>query len=186
MSFDTGPGGYTPPPPKKGLSPWAWVGIGCGTLTLLGFGGCAVMAVMFKNAMNSAADPAASLADIEKAGIPFYPGSERDDKATKAAGGAMGVMGAMTGGKMKMSMVALTAPDAPDTVLSWYKVKLAAAGYSQEKGENKNPMGRNIQQVQFRKGDVAAIVQTQNPPAGKSGCVLILTKITGMPRRGDR
>lgn len=30
------PYGTPPPPPKKGLSPLAWVGIGCGTLLLLG------------------------------------------------------------------------------------------------------------------------------------------------------
>ena len=180
MSFDSGPGGYTPPAPKKALSPWAWVGIGCGTLTVLAMGGCIAAGVMFKNAMEKTASPEQVMAELQSAEVPIYPNATFDENATKAAGAAGGMMGMFSGGKIKMHMGAFTVADPAPKVQTFYQDKLGPIGYSPMNQEMKNPAGRGVEQRQYKKGDVMVMVQTQNPPPGKTGCVLILSKITGL------
>jgi hypothetical protein len=183
MSFDTGPGAYTPPPPKKGLSPWAWVGIGCGTITLLGFGGCAFLGFKLTQAINNAMSPEESVKAIQAAQIPEYPGAVMDPQATKGAGAMMRLMGGVTGGKVKMAMAAYRCPDEPAKVMEWYKVKLAATGYVPGPRESRTIAAAQLEQ--FIRGDEMAMVQTQNGEGMSKGCVLILAHIKGMPRRGN-
>lgn len=180
MSFDSGSGGYAPPAPKKALSPWAWVGIGCGTITLLGFGGCIAMGVMFKNAMEKTASPEEVMSELKSAEVPIYPGAIFDEKATKAAGAAGGMMGMFSGGKIKMHMGAFSAADPASKVQEFYQDKLGPIGYSTMNQEVKNPAGRNMEQRQYKKDGVMVMVQTQNPAPGKTGCILILSKVTGL------
>ena len=184
MSFDTGSGGYTPPAPKKALSPWAWVGIGCGTLTVLGLGGCIVGGVMLKNAVESAsknATPEQTMAELKKSQIPIYEGAEFEPKVTKATSVASGAMAMISGGKIKMYVAAFNVPDPAPKVQAFYETKLGALGFSPMKEEFKNPGGRSVQQKQYSKGDEAVIVQTQAPvKPGSDGCVLALIKMTGV------
>ena len=184
MSFDTGSGGYTPPAPKKALSPWAWVGIGCGTLTVLGLGGCIAAAVMVKNAVESAsknASPEQTMAELKKSQIPIYEGAQFDPQVTKATSVASGFMTMVSGGKLKMYVAAFNVPDPAPKVQAFYSEKLDKLGYTTMKQEVKNPAGRNIEQHQYSKGDDAVIVQTQAPTKpGSDGCVLALIKMTGV------
>jgi hypothetical protein len=183
MSFDSGPGGYAPPAPKKALSPWAWVGIGCGTLTVLGLGGCIAMGVMFKNAIDKAPTPEVVMAELEKAEVPIYPGATFDVDQTKMASGtAGGMIGLFSGGKIKMHMGAFSVADPASKVQEFYQDKLGPIGYSTMNQEFKNPAGRNMEQRQYKKDGVMVMVQTQNPARGKTGCVLILSKVTGLPK----
>jgi hypothetical protein len=183
MSFNASSDTYTPPPPKRGMSPWAWVGIGCGSFLLLGFVGCGIAGYKLTQAMNNAMSPEESEKAIVVAGIPLYPGATIDPAATKAAGGVMSLMGGMTGGKMKMAMAAYRCPDESDKVISFYNQKLIAAGYS-ERVSPSPPNVRSARQVQFTKGDAMAMVQTQAPEGNDKGCVLVLAHMTGLPKRG--
>ncbi len=183
MSFNSSSDTYTPPPPKRGMSPWAWVGIGCGTFLLLGFVGCGIIGYKFTQALNNAMSPEESVKAIEAAQIPLYPGATLDPAATKAAGGVMGLMGGLSGGKMKMAMAAFRCPDGSDKVMSFYNQKLIAAGYT-ERVSPSSPNIRNARQIQFTRGDAMAMVQTQAPEGNDKGCVLVLAHMTGLPKRG--
>jgi hypothetical protein len=184
MSFDSGPGAYAPPPPKKGLSPWAWVGIGCGSITLLGFGGCAFLTYRVVNSINNAVAPEVSLKAIQDAQIPIYPGSEMDEPATKVAGGTLNLMAGMMGKGVKMNMVAFRCPEVAAKVHSWYAEKTTAMSFAeQSNGDRNGAVGRNMEQHMYVKGDEMILVQTQDPEGGKTGSMLILAHFKGLPNK---
>ncbi|MGC4045649.1 MAG: hypothetical protein QM758_17800 [Armatimonas sp.] len=184
MSFDSGPDAYTPPPPKRGLSPWAWVGIGCGTITLLGFGGCAFLAYRVVQEVNNIAPPEQSLKTIQDAKIPIYPGATMDPMATKYAGGTINIMGKMLGKNVKTAMVAFSCSDPASKVHLWYKERITAMGYSEQAGGDRgNPAGRNVEQHMFVKGDEMVLIQTQDPTTNKSGSMLITAYFKGIKNR---
>lgn len=58
------PYGTPPPPPKKGLSPLAWVGIGCGTLLILGLIAFAGAAWWGANKLKSFAENPEQIAEM--------------------------------------------------------------------------------------------------------------------------
>jgi hypothetical protein len=182
MSFDSGPGAYAPPSPKKGLSPWAWVGIGCGTITLLGIGTCTVGGAFLARSITDAASPEESMKAIQAAQIPIYPGSEMDAPTTKVAGGTINLMARLMGKGVKMNMVAFRCPDVASTVHPWYAQKTAAMGFmKQTNGEQSGTMGRNMEQHMYVKGKDMIMVQTQDPEGGKKGCILIVAHFANMP-----
>lgn len=175
MSFPSG--AYTPPPlPRRGLSPWAYVGIGCGVLTLIGFGGCAYVAVSITQAMNQPLDKKAALAELDD--IPLYPGVQLDETTTKATRTSVGFFRFATQGRM--AIVAFRSPDAPGKVLNWYAEKMPASGYSQGPSGHTEITGRSqAEQVRYLKNDIDVIVQAQPSPEGGSGTMLILMRMRG-------
>lgn len=183
MSFDSGPGGYTPPPPKRGLSPWAWVGIGCGTITLLGVGGCVVIGFKFAKAFNSATSPEDSRKKLEAAQVPIYPNAQINEPATRGAGGFINLMGGMMGKGTSVSMVAFDSPDAGPKIQDWYVQKTTALGFSKRSdGERTSSAGRNSVQHMYGKGDEVIMVQTQDSTTNKQGSLLILAHFKGLDK----
>lgn len=187
MSFDSGPGAYAPPPPKRGLSPWAWVGIGCASVTLLGVGGCVILGFQFARAFNNATSPEESRDKLKAANIPIYPGAQINAAATRAAGGVMNIMGGMMGKGTSISMVAFECPDPATKVHSWYVQQTSALGFAEQtRGDRGNPAGRNVSQHMYVKGDDMIMVQTQDPESGKQGCVLVLAHFKGLNKKNAR
>jgi hypothetical protein len=135
--YDTGKfADYTPPPPppRSAKSPWLWVGLGCGGLLLLGFGGCAAfvatIGTKMKAEMAKPYDPAATQAAMGD--TPVYPGSTQDEMTTKA----LRVMEPMMKLKFSSATIAGVAYNTSDDftkVAAWYSEKLQKAGYTPKK-----------------------------------------------------
>jgi hypothetical protein len=81
-SYTAPPPPPTGPAPKKGLSPLAWVGIGCGAIIVIGLIGAAVFAFWVGGKVKEAADnPAMAAAKLMVAANPEIELVEADDDA---------------------------------------------------------------------------------------------------------
>lgn len=139
MSLDdtrqTAPYVPPPPPPRQGRSPWLWVGLGCGLLVLLTFGGCVAATLLVGNRMQEEMRRAEKEPLTEQQvraalrPVPIYPGAKVDIPETKMLRVVTKTVGgftrALTRGKMTMEMAVFRAPAPPDKVIGWYDTKFA-------------------------------------------------------------
>lgn len=190
---------YIPPEPaapaRRGLSPWAWVGIGCGLLALLSFGGCAALIFVGGRQITSAVEQAQNAPLTEQQvinavkPIPIYPGAQVDIAASKTVRAIFqvtsGFTGALTGGKMKMAAGAFDVSAPPDKVIAWYDQKFEGWRRNDPKNQ-RNLGGKDVSITDMRgyaKGDqqVQVHVGPKKGDTKKSGLMLIL--LTGVPEQ---
>ena len=204
------PGGYYAPPPtpprRRGLSPWAWVGIGCATLAVFGFAGCAAIIGAFTNSVRQSANQPLDTQQLNKqlSGVPRYPGARVDEEMTKVVRATFDVMNKIPFSKARFHAGAYRVPNIPpDRVIAWYDKNLKAAGW---KPMTNVPSGFSKPQVNIReqrqyvKGDQQLVVQVgserqrrsrdgtggTSPGDGEAasdgkGSTVFLTKVTGVP-----
>jgi hypothetical protein len=191
------PGGYYAPPPpprRRGLSPWAWAGIGCAAFALLGFAGCAVVFNTVRNQVTQSMTQPLNRQQVlsELSGVPVYPGAQLDETMSKAVRTAFGMMNNFPGSKARFYAGAFRVPSAtPEKVSAWYDTNLKAAGWktvaNAPQGFGK-PQANLTEQRQYGKGDTQLVVQV-GPARGQNdgkardgnGARLILTKVSGVP-----
>ena len=149
-----------PPPPRRGRSPWAWVAMGCGGLTLLGFGGCAVFVWSVTNQVRQEmAKPFVEAEAIASIGdIPRYPGATIDPEASKAARGGLLAMRRMIPAN-RQGVLALRSTDPDEKIMGWYEQQMTKNGYKRR--EMREQSGRNTQ-VMWRREKAMAMVQIQH------------------------
>ena len=180
---------YAPPaPPRRGLSPWAWVGIGCGLFTLLGIGGCvAFIAVVGKQVSSEMQKPInreeilASLGDT-----PRYPNAQFDDNGTKAGRIGLNLTKRLIPARSSVVAAFVTRDDA-DKILSWYDAEMKKRGF--QSGASAGGTGlsggpNGARQRQYRKDDDVAIVQVQrgSGAAAQGASMIILMRFNGVQK----
>jgi hypothetical protein len=147
-----------PSGPKKGQSPWMWVGIGCGITALLAFGGCvAFVGIVGQKAAQQMGKPLTQKEAMAKLGdIPIYQPSTFNETMTKGAQfGSSLVPGEFISGS-----AAFDTNDGPDKVIDWYQQELAAKGYHQLP---KQPtLNSNLTQASFQKESDGILIQVQD------------------------
>jgi hypothetical protein len=185
MSF--GPSGqsssYTPPtggdypaPPRRGRSPWFYVGMGCAGLVLVSFVGCAVLfsrvASELKNAPTTAAATATALKDI-----PAYPKANWDAKTTQVASVTLKVMS----GALKATSTAgggYTTDDLSAEVFAFYDKEMAKRGY---KIASRQDSGRQVQHMYVNKTTkTMAMIQVQDTPGENGGRTILVMRFDGV------
>ena len=169
-------GGYyaPPPPPKRKMSPWAWVGIGCGLFTLLGLGGCFALFNVIRNSIQQdLKQPTTPQAVAASLGVPIYPGANLNTEMTRIMRATFGVANKVSFGKVKISCGVYGVPGiAPGKLAAWYATKLKAAGW---KTMPRPPAGFNnrqqgiTEQSQYAKGDQQVVVQIGSASAMRGG-----------------
>ena len=171
---------------RKALSPWAWAGIGCGSLILVGLGGCVAVGLLVKRAVDTPVDPVKNLAAIRSANVPIYPGATLNPALSRINGKAFSTISLISGGSAKVAAVSLDAPAPALDVRRWYGEKLPALGYKEEESQENAAVGSRVDQVQWSRGDERLFVQYMaQPEPGKKGSVLTLARIIGLPKRSD-
>ncbi len=192
-----------PPPPKRKMSPWAWVGIGCGLFTLLSLGGCFALFSVARNRFQTAMKQPITEQGVAASlgGVPIYPGARLDMDMTRVIRATFGIVGGLSGGKVTFNCGVYRVPAiAPEKLAAWYAAKLKAAGW---KTMPRPPAGFNNQrqgiteQSQYAKGDQQVVVQIGSASAmragksggggasgdgAKTGSTLILTAVKGAGR----
>ena len=177
MSFDLGKDApfNPPPPPKKRLSPWAMVGIGCSVLlvgSVVGIGGCiAVMTKSIQDDMKKPINKQQILQDL--ADTPLYPKIQFDEQVTKAGGAAMKMFSFAIPAKKTVVAGFRTENSAPE-VYAWYDEKMAAVGFTKERGQDSK------QQI-YRRGVEMVLVQVRKDRGDWTG--LILMRFYGVKKR---
>ena len=129
---------YYPPPPapaRRGRSPWVWVGLGCGLVSLLFIGGCLTVAFVggkrLVEQVEQSQNQPLTEQEVRRAleGTPIYPDARVDIPMSKTlravASVTSGITGALTGGRGKMAAGAFRAPAPPPKVIAWYDQKFA-------------------------------------------------------------
>lgn len=168
-----------PPAPRRGLSPWAWVGIGCASLTVLGFGGCVALFAVGANAVKremakpfNQKEAVAAMKDV-----PLYPKAQISDEESRKGRAGLVVFGRFL--PADSSAVLALETDAPnDSIFTFYDEELTKRGY--QKAEMKTQAGVNAQHMYKRDHD-AVMVQIQ--PVGGSGKSIILMRFNGLKER---
>jgi hypothetical protein len=186
---------YVPPPPqlspRSGRSPWMWIGLGCGLLALITFGGCFAGIFVVRNRM--AAESKRPLTEGQVIAslrpLPVYPGARVDLEGSRALRAGGSVVGAFTLGKIRTGTGMFRVPAPPDKILAWYDAKLA--GWRRVESRGIRPGGARPQHArQYQQGERQALVQIQQAPgaagraspAGKgTDSVLTLMLISGVP-----
>ena len=188
---------YVPPPaqqPRRGTSPWLWVGLGCLLLSLLTIGGCfAVIAVVgnrvtrdMKEAQNKPLTEQEVRASLQA--VPIYPGARVDIPAskqvrvvTKSVGGFAGVL---SGGAIKMEMGVFTAPAPPEKVIRWYDTQLK--DWKKVENAQRRDMGQENVSITdartYSRGDKQILVQVGRRAQEKERSHLFLFLMTGIPQ----
>jgi hypothetical protein len=158
--------------PKKGRSPWMWVGLGCGLTVLLAFGGCvALMGVIGQRAAQEMGKPITQRDVMAELGdIPVYQPSTFDETMTK--GVRFG--SSLFPGKM-VTAVAFDTPDEPDKIIDWYQQQLSERGY--QKLQSQPTFNSKITQANFKKGSQSIIVQIQDAKAGGQKYTMVLMRM---------
>ncbi|MFY7951932.1 MAG: hypothetical protein ACOVT5_05450 [Armatimonadaceae bacterium] len=173
----------TPPPvPRRGLSPWAWVGIGCGGLTLLGFGGCAVLVWNVTSQVRTEmAKPFVESEAIASIGdIPLYPDAKIDAMGTKAARGGLIALRRMIPAD-RQGVLALRTVDPDEKIVNWYQAELQKLGY--KKRDMQERSGRN-NQVAWVRDKAMAMVQIQHDrKKDEIEKLIILMRFEGLKER---
>lgn len=185
---------YVPPPPqltpRRGRSPWTWIGLGCGLLILLTFGGCFAAYFSVRNRMAEESKRPLTEAQVLESlrPLPVYPGARVDLEGSRALRAGSSVVGAFTLGKIRTGAGMFRAPAPPDKILAWYDAKLA--GWRRMESTGMRPGTRPQHARQYQQGDKQALVQIQQAPgaagrpspAGKgTDSVLTLMLISGVP-----
>jgi len=171
---------YLPPPaPRRSLSPWAWAGIGCAGISLLGFGGCAIfVANLTSTVKREMSRPFVESEAIASIGdIPRYPGATIDPDGSRVSRGTMSSMSRMIPAK-KTGVLAMRSEDPDRKILDWYDGQLTGLGYSIERA--RESMGRNAQHA-YKKADSLAIVQVQRD-SGEGDKLLVLMRFDGIKK----
>jgi len=180
MSF--GPAGqsgaYTPPPPadvKRGRSPWFYVGIGCGLILLLLVGSCAAFSVKVASMMNQ---PFNVQQEVQKLGVPAYPGAQVDETQSKAGRATLQIMkGAMKA--TQSTVVAFRTDDLSGEVFAFYDNSLNKAGFKQVRG---GAQARANQHMYVNaKSRSMVMVQVQDSPGEKGERTIVVMRFDGMP-----
>ena len=170
-------------PGGKALSPWMSVGIGCGVLAALGAGGCVALGLLLKSAIDTPIDPQKNLATLQALKIPVYPGATLNPGLSKMNGKALSTLTTLTGGKAKVTAAALDAPASVLAVRRWYGEKLPSLGFKEESSQENAAIGSRVDQVQWGRGEEKLLVQyAASPEAGKTGSVVTLARVTGLPK----
>lgn len=173
----------TPPPvPRRGLSPWAWVGIGCGGLTLLGFGGCAVLVWSVTNQVRTEmAKPFVESEAIASIGdIPRYPDAKIDPMGSKAARGGLIALRRMIPAD-RQGVLALRTVDPDEKIVNWYETEMKKLGY--QRREMREQSGRN-NQMAWRRDKAMAMVQIQHDrKQGEVEKLIVLMRFEGLKER---
>lgn len=154
-----------PPPPPSRKSPWLSVGLGCGLLILLSFGGCVILGMnMGKQIaadMQKPLDKQAVLAGMGD--IPKYPGAQLSEMMTKAQRSVFNnplMSAAMKGNKPEVA--AFETKDDTTKVAAWYDKAMDKAGYEPSTSTTLPNMGNGAtEQKQYRKGADGAVIQVQ-------------------------
>ena len=181
MSFE-GPSSAPPPAPRRALSPWAWVGIGCGGLTLLGFGGCGVLAWTVTNRVRTEmAKPFVESEALASIGdIPRYPDAEIDETGSKAARGGLMAFGRMIPAE-RTGVIALRTVDPDEKIATWYETQMKKLGY--ERQDMREESGRN-KQMSWKRGRAMAMVQIQHDrKKGEVEKLIVLMRFEGIRNR---
>jgi hypothetical protein len=147
---------------KKRRSPWMFVGLGCGTLTVL----MIVLSVValkglvnnMQQELNKPFDKKAAVAAM--GGLPEYPGATLDEKQSKAQRTTAALLKRILGAK-EVSVLAYQTDDNEAKVMDWYTQKLEKAGYSEGSNVDLSKFGSGVRQGQFAKGDEMVMVQPQ-------------------------
>ena len=161
-----------PSGPKKGRSPWMWVGLGCGLTALLAFGGCvALMGVIGQRAAQEIKKPVTQkdvMADLGD--IPLYQPSTFDETMTK--GVRFG--SSFFPGKM-VTAAAFDTSDEPDKIIDWYQQQLSERGY--QKLQSQPTFNSKITQANFRKDSESILVQIHDAKAGGQKYTMVLMRM---------
>jgi hypothetical protein len=168
---------------RKSLSPWVWAGVGCATLGLLGGVGCAALFFGVKSMIETPIDPKKSLAALQDAKIPVYPGATVNPMLTRLHGKAFSTLTALSGGKARVTAVSFDVPEPVIVVRRWYGKTLLELGFKEESSQESSVAGSRVDQVQWgrTKGETL-MVQFTTPEPGKKGSVVALIRITGLPK----
>jgi hypothetical protein len=162
-----------PSRPKKGRSPWIWVGLGCGLTALLAFGGCvALLGIVGQKAAREMGKPLTQKDALAKLGdIPIYQPSTFDELMTKGAQiGSSLVPGGFIAGS-----AAFDTNDEPAKVLAWYQQALTAKGYHQL--PNQPTFNSNLTQASFQKESDSILVQVQDASKGTHKYTFLLMRM---------
>lgn len=177
MSFDLGKDApfSPPPPPKKRLSPWAIVGIGCSVLlvgSVVGIGGCIVAASnLMKEEMKKPVNKGEILTLLGD--TPLYPNVQFDENVTRAGRAGMQLVSRFTPAK-KMVMGGFRAQAEPTVIYDWYTKELATKGFNLEKGQSDR-------QYVYRRDDQMIMVQAHHDKGEWTSIVLM--RFTGVRKR---
>lgn len=186
MSYNNDPGRadvYTPPPPPAPRrSPWLYVGVGCGLVTLLTVGAIIFASMAFvnniKTAMNQPINKAQVLLSLGD--IPLYPGATFDEKITKAQRATFSMMQKVIPAD-SINTAAFSTSDSGDKIADWYDKKMEALGYTPSSGGNLTGMGSSsIVQQQYKKGQDLALVQVQRNPGDDKKNNLVLMRFVNI------
>jgi len=178
MSFDLGKDASfnPPPPPKKRLSPWAVVGIGCSVLlvgSVVGIGGCVVAASnLMKEEMKKPVNKAEILTQLGD--TPLYPNVQFDENVTRAGRAGMRLVERFNPAKKMVMGGFRVQAQQPQDIYDWYTKKLATMGFALEKGQS------NRQYV-YRRDNEMILVQAHNEKGEWTGIVLM--RFTGVRKR---
>ncbi len=172
-----------PPPPPSRKSPWLFVGLGCGLLMLLSFGGCILfVGNLGKNIAADMQKPLDKKAVMASMGdVPMYPDAPLSEMMTKAQRSVFNnplMKGAMKGNTMEVA--AFETKDSAEKVGEWYDKAMDKAGYEPMKSTKMPNMGNgSAEQKQYRKGADAVLIQAQ-PSKGSSSAATTIV-IVRMP-----
>jgi hypothetical protein len=161
-----------PSGPKKGRSPWMWVGLGCGLTVLLAFGGCvALMGVIGQRAAQEMGKPITQKEAMAKLGdIPIYKPSTFDENMTKGVRFSSSLMP----GEM-MTAAAFGTSDEPDKIIDWYQKQLSERGY--QKLQSQPTFNSKITQANFKKDSESILVQIHDATTGGHKYTMVLMHI---------
>lgn len=176
MSYrDPGDSYIPPPPPKPKRSPWMFVGIGCGILTLLVVAAFGVLAYQIKEEIRKHPfDPAANRQAMGD--TPVYPGSVLDEEMTQAqhAGLRMG----RAFGSLKADSIATETrltPEPIDEIQDYYWRIMTTRRYK----SIPQPEFGGARAVLYRKDKDALLVQVQPVPK-VGGNAIVLMRFTNL------
>ncbi len=191
------PSPYIPPPPppaRRGRSPWLWIGLGCGLLSLVVFAGCTMLLYVGGKQIADEVQKAEKkpltekevLLDLKE--IPIYPGSKVDLPLSKkmrgVSGGINGILGRIPGQNISFSIGAFTTPAVPEKVVKWYDTKFK--DWRQTIPDRPQKPGGNVtvsESRQYTRAGTQVSVEIGQAGGGQKSSKLILTVIRGMPQQ---
>jgi hypothetical protein len=167
-----------------------WVGIGCGLLALLTFGGCIAVGVFVgRQAAEEQRRPVTEQQikeDLKQA--PVYPGARVDVEASKQLRVGSSVVSRMSLGKFDVGTGVFRVPAPPDKVIDWYDAKLTGWRRVNTR-ERRNLGGRDIAVTdtrQYLRGDKQLLVQVGQKSGERKTSHLVLMLISGIPQNQNQ
>lgn len=191
MSFDSGPGAVLPPF-RRGRSPWLWVGLGCGLLLLVTFGGCAAFVYVVGKRAAEAVDRPLSKQQVIEAlqKTPVYPGAQVDLPTSKqmlvVSEIANKTTGLVSGGKIKTGIGAFSVPAPPDKIIAWYDTQFA--GWQKTNARSQPGLTNDTINVsasrQYARGGKQVQVQVGRRSGQEKESHLVLIVVSGIGQEG--